>query len=242
MNKYLGLVLFSFFLGCGIPKDEYYARYSTRSSSPSTIKDKNHPSHKDLRGARYNNHNNTKKDNRSRIYTKSDMTDKERLNQELHNETLRRPDNSTLESHNRKSYLNYAPPMAINRNDFIERAKKYIGVRYLYGGTDPGKGLDCSGFVMNVFNDFGIKSPRVSRDIALYGQEVSLDRAKKGDLIFFTGRNHASGIIGHLGIIVETKPNIKFIHSATTNNVGVIISDFTGYYEQHFVKVMSVLK
>src|SRR5690606_10478534 len=63
------------------------------------------------------------------------------------------------------SYMNYAPPITIDRRAFIEQSKKYIGIRYKWGGTTPQSGLDCSGFVMNVFKDFGIQTPRVSRDI-----------------------------------------------------------------------------
>lgn len=67
-----------------------------------------------------------------------------------------------------------------------ETAMDYLGVPYVWGGTDPSSGLDCSGFVLNVFRRHGVELPRVSRDQAQVGQPVaSLDQARPGDLLFF---------------------------------------------------------
>lgn len=246
-----GLILTIIFLGCGVPKDVYYSNLEKSKTTESNHE--NEPKVFSI-GIRKDNYN------KSRILPPSspetnnstkdkELTNKEKLNREFHEEDeknrqrLYTSTSSIVPSnHSYTSYMNFAPPISIDRRAFIEQSKKYIGVRYKWGGTSPQSGFDCSGFVMNVFKDFGINSPRVSRDIALYGREVPLERAQIGDLIFFTGRNHASGVIGHIGIIVKTSPKIEFIHSATKNNIGVIISDFTGYYRDHFVKVMSVLK
>ncbi|UDY37184.1 transglycosylase SLT domain-containing protein [Dermatobacter hominis] len=68
----------------------------------------------------------------------------------------------------------------------MEAAKRYLGVPYRWGGTDPSSGLDCSGFVQQVFEDLGIELPRVSRDQARAGTAVpSLAEARPGDLIAF---------------------------------------------------------
>jgi hypothetical protein len=68
----------------------------------------------------------------------------------------------------------------------VASAKKYLGVPYVFGGTDPAKGLDCSGFVQRAFSDLGIKLPRLAADQAKVGQAVpSLAQAQPGDLLAF---------------------------------------------------------
>ena len=84
---------------------------------------------------------------------------------------------------------------ATSGSEVIAAAKKYLGVPYVWGGTDPSKGLDCSGFVQRVYKDLGIELPRVSRDQARAGAPVaSLAQAKPGDLIAF------GSPVDHIGI------------------------------------------
>jgi peptidoglycan DL-endopeptidase CwlO len=84
----------------------------------------------------------------------------------------------------------------------VAEASKYLGVPYLWGGTDPAKGLDCSGFTKLVFGNLGIDLPRVSSQQATAGKPVaSLADARPGDLVFF---DHSSGRPGidHVGIYI----------------------------------------
>ncbi len=82
----------------------------------------------------------------------------------------------------------------------VAEAQKYLGVPYLWGGTDPAKGLDCSGFTQLVYGNLGIDLPRVSSQQATAGQPVaSLASARPGDLVFFDHSKDRPGI-DHVGI------------------------------------------
>lgn len=136
----------------------------------------------------------------------------------------------------------FIKPISVNRNDFVVTAKKLLGVPYKYGSLIPANGLDCSGFVYYVFNQFGIKAPRTTVAFTNEGKEVALNKARIGDIILFTGSDHASGVVGHMGIITNTDKPIKFIHSASGKSVGVILNTLTGYYQTHFIKVISIFE
>jgi cell wall-associated NlpC family hydrolase len=84
----------------------------------------------------------------------------------------------------------------------VAEARKYLGVPYLWGGTDPAKGLDCSGFTKLVYGNLGIDLPRTSSQQATTGTAVaSLADARPGDLVFY---DHSPGRPGidHVGIYV----------------------------------------
>lgn len=79
----------------------------------------------------------------------------------------------------------------------VEDAKRYLGVPYVWGGTDPKTGLDCSGLVQQVYQDLGIDLPRVSRDQARAGRPVaSVADARPGDVVAF------GSPVDHVGIYV----------------------------------------
>jgi cell wall-associated NlpC family hydrolase len=79
----------------------------------------------------------------------------------------------------------------------VDEARKYLGIPYLWGGTDPRKGLDCSGLVQLVYKNLGIDLPRVSYEQARAGRPVaSLAEARPGDILAFDSP------VDHVGIYI----------------------------------------
>jgi soluble lytic murein transglycosylase-like protein len=84
----------------------------------------------------------------------------------------------------------------------VADATKYLGVPYLWGGTDPSKGLDCSGLTQRVYADMGISLPRTAAQQASAGRPVaSLADAQPGDLVFFDYSSSRAGV-DHVGIYI----------------------------------------
>ena len=80
---------------------------------------------------------------------------------------------------------------------FIQSAaSRFLGIRYVLGGTG-GRGIDCSGYTMNVFRTLGINLPRTAAAQWRSGVAVSSRNLLPGDLVFFntTGRTAS-----HVGI------------------------------------------
>ena len=99
----------------------------------------------------------------------------------------------------------YRPGGRVDGSDVVANATRYLGIPYRWGGADPATGLDCSGFVQQVYDDLGVDLPRVSRDQARVGTAVpDLASARAGDLIAFGDPvDHIGIYIGHGRMIVS---------------------------------------
>lgn len=69
----------------------------------------------------------------------------------------------------------------------VNYACTFIGKPYVWGGTDPNTGADCSGFIQYVYRNFGISLPRSSYEQLSAGREVSYANAQPGDIICYSG-------------------------------------------------------
>jgi D-gamma-glutamyl-meso-diaminopimelic acid endopeptidase CwlS/peptidoglycan endopeptidase LytE len=64
----------------------------------------------------------------------------------------------------------------------VNQAAKYIGTRYVWGGTSPSAGFDCSGLTYYSFKKLGKSIPRVAD--AQYRASTKVSKPQKGDLVF----------------------------------------------------------
>ncbi len=117
----------------------------------------------------------------------------------------------------------------------MRTAKRYIGVRYLHGGTTP-RGFDCSGYVKYVYAKHDIDISRSTADQYRRGKRIPLSRAKPADLVFFKTRG---GRVSHVGIYLG---NRSFIHAPSTGKRVSITSIDNRYWKRRFAGAVSYIR
>lgn len=117
------------------------------------------------------------------------------------------------------------------RQQLVEYAKKFLGVKYKYGCSSP-SAFDCSGFVLYVYEHFGITLERTSADQGSHGTKINREDLKPGDLVFFD-TNGGHNAIEHVGIYIGGG---RFIHASSGSGC-VTISDLTeGFYNNSYMR------
>jgi|SRR5579863_1434977 len=105
----------------------------------------------------------------------------------------------------------------------VKYARRFIGVPYVWGGSTPHPGFDCSGLVRYVYQHFGISLPHSSYGDESYGRRVLRKYLRPGDLVFFAGGSH-------VGIYVGRHRVIDAPHSGAV----VHISTMTDWYSYEY--------
>lgn len=95
-------------------------------------------------------------------------------------------------------------------NQVVETAAAYLGIPYLWGGSLPSTGMDCSGFTRWVFAQHGVRVPHYSRYQSEMGIPVDRAEIMPGDLVAFGFPVH------HVGIYIGDG---LFIHAPRTGDV-----------------------
>lgn len=115
--------------------------------------------------------------------------------------------------------------------DIVNEAKKYLGLKYVWGGNSLQTGVDCSGLVQQVFKLFGINTTRTTYTQIGEGSAVSFEGLRPGDLVFFD-TNPSTGGPDHVGIYAGDG---KMIHAPNPHQP-VKIDDITkGTYAAQFM-------
>jgi len=105
------------------------------------------------------------------------------------------------------------------RGNIIEEAKKYLGLKYIWGGTTP-RGFDCSGFTSYVMAQKGVGIARSSRYQARQGKDIDISNAKTGDLVFFS-KFGKGGRVTHVAMVVDNKEDGVYIIHSTRRGIVV---------------------
>lgn len=111
----------------------------------------------------------------------------------------------------------------------VSFAKQYLGYRYVYGGTTPSAGFDCSGFIYYIYRSCGYSISRSLSAQASTGTAVSKSELQAGDIVFFN--NTSSGALGHVGIYIG---NGTMIHAANSKRGVVTDTINSGYYNTYY--------
>ena len=83
--------------------------------------------------------------------------------------------------------------------DIVAYAQQFVGNPYVWGGTDPVHGADCSGFAQHVYAQFGIGLPRTSAAQSQYGMKIPVSEAAPGDLIFYAKNGQVYHVVIYIG-------------------------------------------
>jgi cell wall-associated NlpC family hydrolase len=106
----------------------------------------------------------------------------------------------------------------------VRYARRLLGVPYVYGGSSPSSGFDCSGFVRFVYQRFGVSLPHSSYADFDLGRSVSRSALQPGDLVFFHG-------LGHVGLYIGGGRFIHAPHTGTSVEVDSLNGWYAGVYD-----------
>lgn len=97
-----------------------------------------------------------------------------------------------VEANRQQQYANaanktYYPPSGTGGQAVVNYAMQFVGNPYVLGGSSLTNGIDCSNFVMRIYEAFGVSLPHNSYQLRTVGYEVSASEIKPGDIICYQG-------------------------------------------------------
>ena len=113
-------------------------------------------------------------------------------------------------------------------------ALSFVGYPYVYGGSSPSTGFDCSGLMYYCLTQYGYSMNRVADDQMDQGVAVSRSELQVGDLVFFGSGDYAN----HVGMYIG---NGNFVHASTpTTGVRINSLDET-YYNTRYIGARRII-
>ena len=107
-------------------------------------------------------------------------------------------------------------------NQLVETAAFYMGLPYVWGGSKPSTGMDCSGFTRYVFKQHGVNLPHYSGYQAQMGVPVDLADIQPGDLLAFGYPVHHVGIYIGDGLYIHTPSAVKISRLGDRHDLSAI--------------------
>ena len=126
------------------------------------------------------------------------------------------------------------PPTGDVRHAIADLAMSFVGLPYRYGGASPGEGFDCSGLVYYAFTSNGQVVPRTSQEQFAAAEQIPLETAQEGDLVFFADQEKLS----HVGIYLGEG---RFVHAPSSGSHVIVTRMDSPYYQRHLVAVGRLL-
>lgn len=127
-------------------------------------------------------------------------------------------------------------PYPLDKAQIWNYIHSFLNTPYLWGGRSH-FGIDCSGFVQNVFRQLELKLPRDAYQQAEFGTEINFEEKQALDVAFFV---NAKDKIHHVGIII---PDGNIIHASGQVRIDALTQ--TGIFNEagncqthqlHFIK------
>lgn len=119
------------------------------------------------------------------------------------------------------------------------------GTPYVWAGTSPLTGFDCSGFIMYTFAHYGVPVPHSTALLIDVGRPVTRAEAQPGDIVVFTGTAPTSTTAGHAGIVISRRGELplRFVHASSSRREPFVkVSQVENSdYERRFMQVRRVL-
>lgn len=108
-------------------------------------------------------------------------------------------------------------------NELVKNAKELLGVRYVWGGSSPTQGLDCSGLLYWIQKKAGSNVGRLTASsYSKLGAKIPIGEQKVGDFLFFgTPVTHCAIFIGY-GYMIESRGSRK--NNSHNPGIGVVKS------------------
>ena len=112
----------------------------------------------------------------------------------------------------------YEAPAGVSGQSVVDYAVQFVGNPYVWGGESLTNGADCSGFVMKIYEAFGVELPHSSYYLRTVGYAVSASEVQPGDIICYSG---------HVAIYMG---NGKIVHASNRKD-GIKISNNWQYQQ-----------